>query len=245
MSDLTEMFKDMITRKPTSAADRDGSDDEDGEMMGGGGSKDLKQSKLSFGKITKGKEPEKKSSYNGTGGIEEEYPAPKGEYLADLVKKMGNRKIRIATMCSGTESPLLALGMISRQMKIAYGVPFEVDHVFSAEIEPYKQAYIERNFAPPILFRDVTELGGDKATTAYGAVVDIPGDVDILVAGTSCVDYSNLNSQKKGIDAKGESGNTFRGVSRRQRKLLWDMSVGSDDQSPVFRCCLGSTSIVL
>jgi hypothetical protein len=46
-----------------------------------------------------------------------------------------------------------------------------VEHVFSCEIEPYKQAYIERNFAPPILFRDVRELGGAKATTAYGAQV--------------------------------------------------------------------------
>jgi len=49
---------------------------------------------------------------------------------------------------SGTESPLLALGLISREMKIAHGVPFDVEHVFSCELEPYKQAYIERNFAP-------------------------------------------------------------------------------------------------
>lgn len=33
-------------------------------------------------------------------------------------------------------------------MKVAYGVPFDVEHVFSCELEPYKQAYIERNFAP-------------------------------------------------------------------------------------------------
>jgi hypothetical protein len=49
---------------------------------------------------------------------------------------------------SGTESPLLALGLISREMKSAYNVPFEVEHVFSCELEPFKQAYIERNFAP-------------------------------------------------------------------------------------------------
>ncbi len=102
--------------------------------------------------------------------------------------------------------------MISRQMKIAYGAPFDVEHVFSAEIEPYKQAYIERNFAPPILFRDVTELGKEFATTAYGASVKVPGDVDLLVAGTSCVDYSNLNNQKKDLEQQGESGNTFRGM---------------------------------
>jgi site-specific DNA-cytosine methylase len=33
-----------------------------------------------------------------------------------------------------------------------------------------------------------------------------------LVAGTSCVDYSNLNNEKQGFEAKGESGQTFRGM---------------------------------
>lgn len=40
----------------------------------------------------------------------------------------------------------------------------------------------------------------------------MPGDVDLLIAGTSCVDYSNLNNEKQDIDANGESGRTFRGM---------------------------------
>jgi len=36
--------------------------------------------------------------------------------------------------------------------------------------------------------------------------------VDILIAGTSCVDYSQLNRNKKTIEAKGESGRTFQGM---------------------------------
>lgn len=50
------------------------------------------------------------------------------------------------------------------------------------------------------------------STTAYGAFAPVPGDVDLLVAGTSCVDYSNLNNEKKGIDGGGESGRTFHGM---------------------------------
>ena len=50
------------------------------------------------------------------------------------------------------------------------------------------------------------------STTAYGAEVPVPGNVDILVAGTSCVDYSNLNNEKQDIYANGESGRTFRGM---------------------------------
>ncbi|BGP18858.1 hypothetical protein JCM10213_003513 [Rhodosporidiobolus nylandii] len=133
--------------------------------------------------------------------------------LAKLIKKLG-RPLRIATMCSGTESPILALRLIFRHLEQQTGVKAEMHHIFSAEIEPFKQAYIERNFAPPILFRDVTELPKDQARTAYGAMVDVPGDADILVAGTSCVDYSGLNTQKKGIDDGGESSRTFKGMLR-------------------------------
>jgi site-specific DNA-cytosine methylase len=75
----------------------------------------------------------------------------------------------------------------------------EIEHIFSCEVEPFKQAYIERNIHPPVLFRDIRELGRNRAYTAYGALVPVPhspGCVDILIAGTSCVDYSGLNNQK-------------------------------------------------
>jgi hypothetical protein len=86
--------------------------------------------------------------------------------LQKVAKHLNGRSLRVATMCSGTESPLLALGLISRAMG-AIGSTFNVEHVFSCEIEPFKQAYIERNFSPPILFRDVCELGGSTAYVFY------------------------------------------------------------------------------
>ncbi|PBK69223.1 hypothetical protein ARMSODRAFT_913635 [Armillaria solidipes] len=133
-------------------------------------------------------------------------------HIKQVADHVSGRKLRVATMCSGTESPLLALELIQKSLLEQHGVNFEVEHVFSCEIEPFKQAYIERNFHPPILFRDVCELGGAEAHTAYGALAPVPGDVDLLVAGTSCVDYSNLNNEKQDIDANGESGRTFRGM---------------------------------
>ena len=74
---------------------------------------------------------------------------------------------------------MLALNMIAKAIKQQHGKTLAFDHVFSCEIEPFKQAYIERNFAPPVLFRDVTELGKKKAHTAYGSVVPVPGNVDV------------------------------------------------------------------
>jgi hypothetical protein len=136
------------------------------------------------------------------------------EVLIPLVKALKNRTLRVATMCSGTESPILALDMLQKSIRkhcsahlshemddlgIDIESLFQIEHVFSCEIEPFKQAYIERNFHPPLLFRDIRELGDDKAHTAYGGLVDVPntpGCVDMLIAGTSCVDYSNLNNRK-------------------------------------------------
>lgn len=84
-------------------------------------------------------------------------------HVSKLLGKRRTRKLRVATMCSGTESPLLALQMFSRAIKERGLGRLEIDHVFSCEIEPYKQAYIERNFKPPVLFRDIKELGADEA----------------------------------------------------------------------------------
>ena len=80
-----------------------------------------------------------------------------------VTERIEGRKLRVATMCSGTESPLLALDLIQDSIEELYGAKLDIEHVFSCEIEPFKQAYIERNFSPPILFRDICELGDDEA----------------------------------------------------------------------------------
>lgn len=49
-------------------------------------------------------------------------------------------------------------------------------------------------------------------------MVEVPGNIDLLVAGTSCVDFSNLNTQKKGLEESGESGATFHGMLRYVQK---------------------------
>ncbi|KPI40212.1 uncharacterized protein AB675_11230, partial [Cyphellophora attinorum] len=122
--------------------------------------------------------------------------------------------LRIFTMCSGTEAPILALDMIQEALQ-RRGMSFNYKHVASAEIEPYKQGYIELNFDPPLLFRDVTDFTKDDgvANTAYGAQVAVPNNCHIVVAGSACVDYSNLNKNGKGFGQQGESWSTMWGVA--------------------------------
>jgi site-specific DNA-cytosine methylase len=135
--------------------------------------------------------------------------------LCEALKTLGERPIRVATMCSGTESPLLALDEISKALVATGRTPMQIQQEFSAEIEVFKQGYIERNFAPKRLFRDVRDFIRESATTAvtaYGAELDIPTDVDILIAGSVYKDLSRLNTRGKTLDDGGESGDTFQGM---------------------------------
>ncbi|KAL4749268.1 hypothetical protein BDW72DRAFT_194991 [Aspergillus terricola var. indicus] len=132
--------------------------------------------------------------------------------LDKVLAHLGNRRLRVATVCSGTESPLLALELVKENLQKYFNRDLDFKHLFSAEIVPFKQAYIERNFRPRLLFRDVAELKDRVAQTAYGSLEKIPKNADILIAGFSCVDFSGLNNYRKELDEKGESGDTFWGI---------------------------------
>ncbi|KAL2800195.1 hypothetical protein BJX66DRAFT_350936 [Aspergillus keveii] len=134
--------------------------------------------------------------------------------LDQVLEHLGERQLRVVTVCSGTEAPLLALEMVEDNLRKHFNKNLNFKHLFSAEIVPFKQAYIERNFHPPLLFRDVAELKDRVAQTAYGATEKIPKNADILIAGFACVDFSVLNNHRKTLDEKGESGGTFWGIVR-------------------------------
>ncbi|KAI0434333.1 hypothetical protein F5Y09DRAFT_267628 [Xylaria sp. FL1042] len=111
-------------------------------------------------------------------------------------------ELRVGTICSGTEAPIFALKLIQDISQLfTNGRKFiELHHLFSVENEPFKQAYISRNAPGSIVFRDVVDFADKNATSAptiMGDHCEIPCNIDLLIAGTSCVDFSPLNSQKK------------------------------------------------
>jgi hypothetical protein len=135
--------------------------------------------------------------------------------LEDVLEKLGGHQIEVATMCSGTESPLLAFDLLSKALVEAGRPPLQVHQKFAAEIEVFKQAFIERNQSPEIIFRDVREFIPEDATTAitaYGAEEPIPSGLDVLIAGFVCKDLSRLNTNQKGLEDNGESGDTWRAI---------------------------------
>jgi site-specific DNA-cytosine methylase len=63
-----------------------------------------------------------------------------------------------------------------------------------------------------ILFDLTMSLTSHSRRTAYGSWEAIPGGLDILVAGTACVDFSPLNNLQKSLQQGGESAATFDGL---------------------------------
>jgi hypothetical protein len=84
------------------------------------------------------------------------------------LKKTDSFSLRVGTMCSGTDAPIFALKEL-QDAAAAMGQLrlLDFDHVFSAEIEPFKQAFLYRNSRPSkAIFRDAVELGAPDAQRA-------------------------------------------------------------------------------
>ena len=143
----------------------------------------------------------------------------------EACKPFKDSGLRVMTMCSGTESPFVSMDLVRKSLsRQGQQDNFKYTHVGSVEIEPWKQAFIERNFQPPVIFRDALDFidhGCDLENealypvTAYGARTKPEGGAHILIAGSSCVDYSSLNKNAPGLQGKrgeGESAQTMDGV---------------------------------
>ena len=93
--------------------------------------------------------------------------------------------LKLNTACSGTDAPSIALGLVKECLDRlstenekdggAGDHGFEYEHNMSCELEPFKQAYISRNFPDTKLFPDITKLtGGKTVTDVYGRAQTIP-----------------------------------------------------------------------
>lgn len=123
-----------------------------------------------------------------------------GELLLETIKRNDAERelgelsfpIKLNTACSGTDAPSIALGLVKESLDRfcpserslggeasgqhhVKGHGFDYEHNMSCEIEPFKQAYIGRNFPGVLLFPDITKLT-EKETVVdvYGRAQKIP-----------------------------------------------------------------------
>eukprot|EP00934_Nitzschia_sp_Nitz4_P001526 Nitzschia sp. Nitz4//scaffold16_size188269//113894//121049//NITZ4_001800-RA/size188269-processed-gene-0.61-mRNA-1//1//CDS//3329538544//1526//frame0 len=121
--------------------------------------------------------------------------------------------LRLSTACSGTDAPSIAMSLWKESLdKIMSPAEhgFSYQHDMSCEIEPFKQAYISRNFPGVLLFPDITKLTeSPEVLDVYGRPQKLP-EAHLFVAGTSCKDFSMLKTRdRQDIEDKGTSGETF------------------------------------
>lgn len=102
------------------------------------------------------------------------------------------------TICSGGEVVLFVLDSISRACQ-ACGFTFTFKHLFSCENKKSLQEWIagvfqETSVACGCCFCRAEEMGQQKAQCVkHGCLCEVP-TVDILMAGTSCKDFSKASS---------------------------------------------------
>ena len=90
------------------------------------------------------------------------------ERIHDALNPLANKtfKLKVATLCSGTDAPIFALKKLQEAF-ITRGMnqTIEFEHLYSCEIEPFKQAFIRRNVdSSTIIFRDVVEMARNIGT---------------------------------------------------------------------------------
>jgi len=138
------------------------------------------------------------------------------DQIMDSVRGLGSKEnlLKLGTACSGTDAPALALILIQEQMELRglrkeENKRLEFEHEFSCEVDPFKQAYLARNF-DSILYPDIAKLTDKPGPVdVYGQTKELPA-FNMFVAGTSCKNFSMLRSNKRiDIEDKGCSGETF------------------------------------
>jgi hypothetical protein len=117
--------------------------------------------------------------------------------------------LTLGTACSGTDAPALALTLVKEQLELrGMGHTFSYSHQFSCELDPFKQAYLARNF-DSTLYPDITKMTEAMPRDVYGRDMPVPA-FNMFVAGTSCKNFSMLRSTRRiDIEDKGCSGETF------------------------------------
>jgi len=124
------------------------------------------------------------------------------------------RPLRVGSMCSGTDSPIVVLKALEKALQ----GQLVIEHTFSCEYDKKKRAWIKDNFPGlKILFGDVNELKDGIATNHLTTeLVSVP-HVDIVIAGFVCKSVSQENNERGNFsncinDASGKTGETFDGV---------------------------------
>ena len=117
--------------------------------------------------------------------------------LQQFHSNLGTHVLRLATFCSGSDSPIIVLKHIAAACRARGMRGFDVAQVLACESNRNKQKFIRSHFPDlPCLFADIGEMGEVEARCIIqGNHCRVPG-ADLAYIGFSCKSASTLNEQR-------------------------------------------------
>jgi hypothetical protein len=136
--------------------------------------------------------------------------------LEEMVKK----PLRIGTLCSGTDMPTYVLGELCKHWSDYFGEEVSFVHKFSCEKAAHAQAFIAKHHQPEHIYTDIVQMGQNAAHELRSGTEIAVDEVDVLIGGTECDNYSALNFGTRATasgcfssgSGTGKSGTTLEGV---------------------------------
>lgn len=105
--------------------------------------------------------------------------------------------LTVGTACSGSEAPVKVLNELSMHWKNHCDTNLEVVHLFSAEVDPRVQEFIQEHHCPQCLVADICDLRKDRVDDVLRAnctdKTSAVRAVDIFIWGSECDNFSGLN----------------------------------------------------
>jgi hypothetical protein len=122
------------------------------------------------------------------------------------------RPLRVATGCSGTDTPVLVLKKLFARWSDRFDFTLAIDHLWSCDNNAEAREFILHHFTPRYMFEDVVTLGRQVAwDMRSGKNVVVPSP-DLLAFSSECDGYSPLNRTSGGgsqIGTDSGSGTTL------------------------------------
>ena len=141
--------------------------------------------------------------------------------------------LRVGTACSGTDIAVVGMKHTARALKEVFPEMdlLKVSHLWSCELEEFKNEFIQRNFDVSAVYSDMAGLSAAAALNLRTACEKPIGAVDLFVCGFSCKDFSTLNTAHLCPVDPGSSGN---GTTKPKQARKTSLMTGSGTSSRTF-----------
>ena len=122
--------------------------------------------------------------------------------------------LTVGTACSGTDCVVLILANLQAFWEANYNIKVRFEHVFSAEVEPSKRAWLMSQHSPQCVFERIEDLVAGMAKDSLTQNVVPISNVQVFIYSAECDNDSGL-SRKRNLAAYQTESHTKSGSTMR------------------------------